>query len=198
MRRLLLITLIAALPVRQAAADPRAPEPGQPPEQTPAQQAAQEMMQVYEEFCLARFPDPKAFAEGAAAHHMAPENADQAAKILLGRPGDAWRLTTPKATYDVAIQAGGRQGCVVSGQVADDAGIRAAFDLLVGIYASSHELGTLSKPPLRTGLVKQVPAALQIIGATPDGRPRQAFVNMSTGQGPVMQVRMTREFAPRP
>jgi hypothetical protein len=193
----LALTLLCLLP-SLAAADQPAPEPGQLPAQTPAQNAAQEMIQVYEEFCLVHFPDPKAVSAAAALHHMAPATPDQAAKILLGRPGNAWTLTTPKGTYAVAIETGARQGCAVSGDVADDAGIRAAFDLLVSLFADAHEFGKLAKPKLQSGLVDKQPAQLQLIGATPDGRPKQAFVNMATGQGPVMHVRLTREFAPTP
>ena len=93
----------------------------QVPAQTPAQAAAQEMIRVYEEFCLVRFPDPQAFAAGADAHHMAAASAAQSAEALLGRPGQAWALVTPKGTFLVATESGGRQGCAVSGDVADDA-----------------------------------------------------------------------------
>ena len=193
--RLAIATLLAAA-APPAAANPRAPEPGQPPAQTPAQVAAQEMIQLYEEFCLTRFPDPQAIEAGATAHHMTADAPDEANKVLLGRPGVAWRLQSPNGTYQVAIESGGRRGCAVTGDVADDAGIRAAFDLLVTSYASAHDFGALTKPSLQTGLVHGAPGALQIIGADPGAGSRQAFVNMATGAGPVMQVRLTREFAP--
>jgi hypothetical protein len=196
MRLTLSLCLLAYLAPRLAAADQRAPEPGQLPAQTRAQDAAQEMIRVYEEFCLVHFPDPNAVAAGAAAHHMTGATPEQAATILLGRPGSAWTLVTPKGTYGVAVETGARQGCAVSGDVADDAGIRASFDLLVSMFAGGHEFGTLAKPPLQSGLVNKQAARLQLIGATPDGRPKQAFVNMATGDGPVMHVRMTRELAP--
>ena len=163
---------------------------------TAPQAAAQEMIQVYEEFCLVRFPDPQSFAAGATAHHMTPASDAQSHQALLGRPGQAWALTTPHATYLVAIESGGRQGCAVSGDVADDAGIRAAFDLLVTTYANGHEYGTLDHPPIRHGTAQGGPADIELIGATPDGRPRQAFVNMAAGTGDVRHVRFTREFAP--
>lgn len=168
----------------------------QMPAQTPAQAAAQEMIQVYEEFCLVRFPDPQAVAAGAEAHHMATASAAQSAQALLGRPGEAWALVTPKGTYLVAIESGGRQGCAVSGDVADDAGIRAAFGLLVATFANAHEFGTLDHPPVRHGTAHGQPADIELIGANPDGRPRQAFVNMAAGTGDVLHVRLTREFAP--
>ena len=164
--------------------------------QTPAQAAAQEMIRVYEEFCLVRFPDPQRFTEGAAAHSMTQATPAQAAQALLGKPGRAWALATPKGTYLVAIESGGRQGCAVSGNVSDDAGIRAAFGLLVTTFARAHEFGTLDHPPLHHGTARGAPAEIELIGANPDGRPRQAFVNMAAGVGDVPQVRLTREFAP--
>ena len=190
------LCMLACLGASLASADQRAPEPGNLPAQSPAQDAAQEMIQVYEEFCLVHFPDLKAVAAGAATHHMAPAAADQATKILLGRPGTAWTLVTPRGSYAVAIETGARQGCAVAGDVADDAGIRAAFDLLISMFGEAHDFGPLARPKLQAGLVNKQPAQLQLIGATPDGRPKQAFVNMATGNGPVMHVRMTRELAP--
>ena len=197
MSRLLSLCMLACLASRVAAADQRAPEPGQLPAQTPAQQAAQEMIRIYEEFCLVRFPDPAAVTAGVAAHHMTGATADAAARVLLGRPGNAWILATSKGTFSVATETGDRKGCAVSGDVADDSGVQASFDLLISMFANAHEFGALSKPPLQSGLVNKQPATLQLIGATPDGRPKQAFVNMATGEAPVMHVRMTRELAPR-
>ena len=190
------LSLLMCLAPGLAPAKQRAPEPGNLPVQSPAQEAAQEMIRIYEEFCLVHFPDPKAVATGAAIHHMAPSTTDQAAKILLGRPGKAWTLVTPRGTFAVAIETGARQGCAVSADVADDAGIRASFDLLIGMFGDAHDFGPLTRPKLQAGLVDKQPARLQLIGATPDGRPKQAFVNMAIGDGPVMHVRMTRELAP--
>ena len=194
--RAALVLLLAAVPFAAAAQAPRAPEPGQPPAQTPAQDAAQEMIQIYEEFCLVRFPSLPAVNEGVAAHRMDTATPAQASAALLGRPGVAWHLTTPKGNYLVAIESGGQQGCAVTGDVADDAGTRATFDLLVTAFAKTHEFGALEKPPLQQGSVAGKPAALQLIGATPDGYPRQAFVNMANGDGDTQHVRLTREYAP--
>jgi hypothetical protein len=189
-----LSVVLALLPLSAQAQ--RAPEPGQPPAQTAAQDAAQQLLLVYEEFCLTRFPEPAAVSEGVAAHHMSPATPAQSADALLGRAGTAWQFTTDRGAILVATETGGRQGCVVAGDVADDSGIRASFDLLVTSFAAGHEFGALDKPPLQQGLVKGQPGALQLIGAKPDGLPKQAFVNMATGAGPVMHVRLTREFAP--
>jgi hypothetical protein len=164
--------------------------------QTPAQAAGQEMVRVYEEFCLVRFPDPQRFEQGAAAHHMVPANDAQSAQALLGRPGRAWQLITPKGSYLIAIESGFRQGCAVAGDVSDDAGIHASFNLLITEYATAHEFGPLDHQPVRHGSAHGEPAEIELIGATPGGMPRQAFVNMAAGSGDVRHVRLTREFAP--
>lgn len=192
------ILMLAALfsASANAAEGPRAPEPGQPPAQTPGQDAAQKMIQVYEEFCLTRFPSAPAVTEGVTAHRMDAATPEQAAAALLGRAGAAWRLTTPKGRYLVAMESSGRQGCAVVGDVADDAGTRATFDLLVTAFAKAHEFGALQKPPLQQGTVAGAAATLQLIGAAPDGHPRQAFVNMANGSGDAQHVRLTREYAP--
>ena len=188
--------MIAIAAISGASAQTRAPEPGQPPAQTPAQDAAGDMIRVYDEFCLARYPDPQAVGAGVIAHHMAAATPEQSAQVLLGRQGSAWRLVTGKGTYLVATEIGQRSGCVVSGDVADDAGVRAIFDLVVTAFAAGHDFGPLDKPPLQRGSVNKQPAQIQIIGVPPGALGRQAFVNMATGDGPVMHVRLTREVAP--
>jgi hypothetical protein len=163
-----------------------------PPIMAPDQARAQEMILIYEEFCLGYFPNQAAIEAAARTHQMTPLTPAEAAGVLLGRQGEAWRVVTPKGSYSVAIETGGRQGCAVTGEAADDDGIRAAFDLAVTSFAGGHEFGALDKPAVRHVMSDGQALALQLIGATPDGRPRQAFVNMSRG----VQVRLTREFAP--
>jgi hypothetical protein len=134
--------------------------------------------------------------DGIVAHRMAAASAAEAGAALLGRPGTAWRLTTTKGSYLVATESGDRKGCAVVGDVADDSGVRAAFDLLVSSFIAGHDLGTPDKLPVQNGQVHGEPAALQLIGVTPGRLAKQAFVNMATGKGPVMHVRLTREFGP--
>jgi hypothetical protein len=195
------LTAIALLLPLTAAAAEKAPPPPPPDAPadvlTPGQEAAQEMLMVYEEFCLDRFPNPHAIQAGIAAHHLSPAPAPQSNDALLGRPGSVWAVATPKGHYAIAIEAAPRNGCAVTGQAADDEGIRAAFELAVEMYAQSHEFGMLQRSPRQTGQSAGRAVAIQIIGATPDGRPHQAFVNMET-QNPdgSTQLRLSREFAP--
>jgi len=188
------------LPFAAAAADkaPPPPAPDAPADTlTPAQEAAQEMLIIYEEFCLDRFPNPAAIQAGIAAHHLSSAPAPQSNDALLGRAGNAWAIATPKGHYAIAIEAAPRKGCAVSGEAADDDGIRAAFELAVEMYAQSHEYGMLQRPPRQTGQVAGRAATIQILGATPADRPRQAFVNMeSHNPDGSTQLRLSREFAP--
>lgn len=196
--RLLAAALL--LPVA-AAAQPKAPPPpppDAPPETiTPAQEAAQEMIIIYEEFCLTRFPNADAVQQGVAAHHLTVAPAQQTKDALLGRNGEAWNIVTPKGRYTLAVAARPHQGCVVTGPGADDAGIRAAFQLAVESFAQAHEYGMLQQPPLQKGQFAGHDATLQLIGATPSGWPRQAFVNMQSQLPDGAELlRLTREFAP--
>jgi hypothetical protein len=165
---------------------------------TPAQDAAQEMLIIYEEFCLDRFPNPDAIQAGIAAHHLSPATAAQATGALLGRAGSAWAVSSPKGHYLIAVEAPPHKGCAVTGQAADDEGIRAAFELSIETYTQAHEFGMLQRPPRQTGQVAGRDATVQILGATPPDRPRQAFVNMeSRNPDGSTQLRLSREFAPR-
>jgi hypothetical protein len=196
------IAIALLLPFLAAAAPDRAPPPpapDTPPETlTPAQLAAQDMLLMYEEFCLTRFPSPDAFQQGVAAHNLATASDADASDALLGRPGTAWTTTTPHGTFVIALETTPHQGCAVTGPGGDDAGIHAAFELAVESFAQSHEFGMLTRPPEQHGKVAGRDATLQILGATPDSRPRQAFVNMqSTTPNGAPLLRLTRELAPK-
>jgi hypothetical protein len=197
--RLAAIALLLPLAAAAAEKAPPPPPPDAPAETTtPAQDAAQEMLIIYEEFCLDRFPNPEAIQAGVAAHHLSPATASQATDALLGRAGSAWVVVTPKFRHLIAIEAPPHKGCAITGQAADDEGIRAAFELAVESFAQAHEFGMLQRPPRQTGQVAGRDATIQILGATPPDRPRQAFVNMeSHNPDGSSQLRLSREFAPQ-
>ncbi len=196
-----LAAIAVLLPLAAAAAEkaPPPPPPDAPAETTtPAQDAAQDMLVVYEEFCLQRFPNGDAIQAGIAAHHLTRATASQASDALLGRAGSAWAVASPKGNYLIAIEAPPHKGCAVTGAAADDEGIRAAFELSVESFAQANEYGMLQRPPRQTGQFAGREATIQIVGATPPGRPRQAFVNMgSRNPDGSTQLRLSREFAPQ-
>ena len=198
LRAVVIALLLPGFAVAQDRAPPP-PGPDAPAEVlSTAQLAAQDMLQMYEEFCLQRFPGEAAIQEGVAAHHLSVAGAAETSAALLGRAGHAWRAVTPNGTFFIAIEAAPHAGCAVSGPAGDDAGIHAAFELAVRSYAQAHEFGMLTAPPLQNGKVAGQDASVQIFGATPDGRPRQAFVNMqSVAKDGVAQLRLTRELAPK-
>ena len=166
------------------------------PQLTAAEQAAQDMLRVYEEFCLNRFPNPVEIANGIAAHKLTPATAQDASATLMGRPGQAWALTNGLGRYTLAITTPPQQGCVVTGAVADDESLRAIFSLAVQSFASANDLGKLDSPMLRHGTFENVPALLQLIGTT-GGAPREAFVNLSwVAADGKTHGRLAREFPP--
>jgi hypothetical protein len=197
--RLAAIALL--LPIAAYAQDraPPPPGPNDPGEVvTPGQAASQEMLVIYEEFCLERFPSAAALQAGIAAHHLSPASAADTTDALLGHPGTAWTIATAKGHYLLALDAPPRQGCAITGRGTDDEGIRAAFNLAVEIFAQGKEFGMLQRPPLQNGHVGGLPATVQIIGATPSSYPRQAFVNTAaTNPDGGTTMRLSRVFAPK-
>ncbi len=64
-------------------------------------------------------------------------------------------------------------------------------------FAQGHEFGMLLRPALQTGKVAGRDAVIQVIGAKPPDRPRQAFVAMqSQNEDGTTELRLTREYAP--
>jgi hypothetical protein len=204
MRRFLTLASCVAL----CLPGPVVADPGKPPlpptaalpahaQQTPAQAAAQDMMVIYEGLCLDRFPNPETFGQALAANHAIPLDAAATKAALLGHPGTAWTVAGSLGLYVVALASPPARNCVVTGEGADDEGVRAVFRMVVTSFAKDHEFGTLQNPPVAEGNVGGAPAILQQIAALPEGLPRQAFVNMGVKQANgATRLRLTREMAP--
>jgi hypothetical protein len=148
--------------------------------------------------CLERFPNQEALGQALAAAHAVPLDTNSTKEALLGHPGTAWTVAGSLGHYVVALESPPARNCVVTGEAAEDEGVRAVFGMLINSFANAHEFGVLQRPPLHQGKMGTAPATLQIIAATPDGRPRQAFVNMGvTEASGATRLRLTRELAPQ-
>jgi len=194
MRRLILAAALAVLSSRADAAPPPAPPPGAAPDLTPPQMAAEEMMNLFNDICLARFPNEDAVGMAVAARKAVPLPAAASKAALLGRSGAAWAVPSGNGHYVLAVEMPPRH-CVVTGPAAEDDGVRTVFGMVVTSFAKGKEFGALAQPPVREGKVNGQDATIQIIAAAPQGRPRQAFVNMSMANADgTTTLRLTREL----
>jgi hypothetical protein len=194
------LTLIAAAVLLGAAAPPAATPAdtaAAPDQTTPAQDAAQDMMLIYEDICLGHFPNPASVRAAVAdAQGIALKDAD-AREALLGHAGTAWAVNAPHGRVVVAVDTPPSRTCVVTGPAAEDDGVRAVFDLTVTSTAKTRDYGTLVKPPVRQGNVRGHAATIQLIGTATGGGRRQAFINMGVANADgSTQLRLTREVAP--
>jgi hypothetical protein len=191
--------LIAAALLLAAAAPPPAakPTPDTRGETTPAQDAAQDLMLVYEDVCLNHFPNPASIRAAADDAHATPLTDAEAHDVLMGHAGTAWAFNAPHVHAVVAVDTPPSRTCVVTGKAAEDSGVQAVFDLMVTTATKTLDYGDLVKPPLRQGAVGGHAASIQLIGATPGGAKRQAFINMGVANADgSTQLRLTREVAP--
>jgi hypothetical protein len=163
---------------------------------TPLQAAGDDMIQVYEEFCLSRFPHVDMLKDGVTRHKLPPASAANAAEALQGRHGKAWAITTPKGSYTIAITAKPVVGCVVTGVGEDTDNVRTLFNIAVQGLAVTNKLGKMDFPELKHFDIAGRPATLQLIGTLGE-KQRQAFVNLSLSRPDGTPIeRLSREFAP--
>jgi hypothetical protein len=190
--------IAAALLLAAAAPQPAAkPTPDTPDQTTPAQDAAQDMMLVYEDVCLSHFPNPASIRAAVADAHATPLTDAEARDALMGHAGTAWAFNAPHVRAVVAVDTPPSRTCVVTGKAAEDSGVRAVFDLMVTTAAQALDYGNLVKPPLRQGTVGGRAASIQLIGAALGGSKREAFINMGlVNADGTTQLRLTREVAP--
>jgi hypothetical protein len=187
-------------PASPAPASPAQASPAQaslaPPTAAHAEAAKADMISLYQDYCLDRFPNAQHLLAYIGGRNFPPAPPGVAMRALNGHAGQAWIVTRPSGQFVLALGDAPRS-CVVTGVALNDAGTRAVFDIMVTMYAGAHEYGALSKPPLQTAQLGGKPAFLQVIGALPGGEPRQAFVNMAiTNPDGTAMTRLAREVAP--
>ena len=182
----------------QPASSPTAAAPAEagPAEAGPGETARGDMMDVYQEYCLDRFPNRARLASTITDRQFPPASKPDADRALKGRTGQAWVIARPNTKLLLALWDTPQRGCAVTGTAPDDASARATFDLLVTMYAGEHELGALTRLPIRMGQIGGTPATLQVIGADPGGQPREAFVNMAVTHPGGTEARLAREWGP--
>jgi len=169
MRRLALPALLLL-----GAATPPPPVAGRTP--------GQDVLQVYQEFCLTRFPR---LASPAAA-----------ADALQGRHGKAWTINTEAGGhFTIGIYTAPVLGCIVTGAAPDDDDVRKFFNIDVQGLAAAAGYGKMDFPPLKQIDAGGHKVTLQFIGTLGD-KQRQAFVNAAVvGEDGPPQIRLSREFA---
>lgn len=165
------------------------------PKLTPAEQAGEEMVSTYQEFCLSRFPSVAALKEAIPKFQLTPAKPADAAEALQGRDGKAFNVPTHHTHFTLGIT---RYGCVVTGIAGDDEPTRTIFNIAVQGFAAMHDVGKMDFPALRRAEIGGRPARLQLIGTLGE-KNRQAFVNMAlVREDGQTLVRLAREFQPPP
>jgi hypothetical protein len=189
---ILLAALLAASHPARVHAQPATP----PAPAAPGDAARSQLMDVYQEYCLDRFPNRDRLIATIAERQFPPAPKADADRALKNRTGQAWVVAKPAGKFLLALWDTPQRGCAVTGTAPDDASTRATFDLIVTMYAGDHELGALGRPPVRPGQIDGTPATLQVIGADPGGQPREAFVNVAIAHPDGTEARLAREWGP--
>lgn len=183
MRRLALPALLLL-----GAATPPPPVAGRTP--------GQDVLQVYQEFCLTRFPRLEQLKQGVAMHKLALASPAAAADALQGRHGKAWTINTEAGGhFTIGIYTAPVLGCIVTGAAPDDDDVRKFFNIDVQGLAAAAGYGKMDFPPLKQIDAGGHKVTLQFIGTLGD-KQRQAFVNAAVvGENGLPQIRLSREFA---
>jgi len=168
-----------------------------PPASTPPGDAARsQLMDIYQEYCLDRFPNRARLLATITDRKFPLASKADADRALKNRTGQAWVVAKPAGNFLLALWDTPQRGCAITGTAPDDASTRATFDLVVTMYAGQRELGALTRPPIRTGQVNGKPATLQLIGVQPDNQPSEAFVNVAVTRPDGTEARLAREWGP--
>ena len=160
--------------------------------------AGTELVVVFIELCLGRFPDRANLVEGRISQdtRLSPMPADQVRNYLKDDPGRGWIYQTETGNYVVTIEDPPYRACAVRRTYATLPGYRMPYHLLVRGWAATERHAQFQDGPS----IKQPLGNLMISGETMtlpafDGRPAEMFMEIGTfhtdGQ---IEVRLVRQI----
>lgn len=160
--------------------------------------AGTELVVVFIELCLGRFPDRADLAEGRMSRdtQLSPMTADQVRNYLKDDPGRGWTYQTGTGNYVVTVEDPPYKACAVRRTYATLPGYRLPYHLLVRDWAATERNTQFQDGPS----IKQTRGNLMISGETmtlpaSDSRPAEMFMEIGTlypdGQ---VEVRLVRQI----
>jgi len=158
-----------------------------------------ELMDVYLDLCLNRFPDAAAFAAGAAARQMRPVPPETVKRYLHDDPGRGWIGASPSGAYVVTIEDPPYHACAVRRMQRPSPTFSTVFQVAVGAWAGMHKIPKLQRlPPVRqTANGATIDAQVEGVAGA-DGKVVQSFMALVTVYpGGQTEVRMVHVFPPR-
>lgn len=148
MRPALALLPLALLVAAGAPAPPATSSPaGNDDTASAVRDQSEDLIDLYQNFCLNRFPSDQAIAAGVAEAKLPLAGKQDAAALLKGSKGAAWTSQTKNGRFTLAVQPG--RGCAVQTDFAGSDANRAVFEVAVKAYVSEHDLGALQSAPLQ-------------------------------------------------
>lgn len=148
---------------------------------SPADAGGAELVDLFVDFCLNRFPAAASLDEGAAERKATAMTADQARRYLHANPGRGWIVNTALATYMVTIEDPPSQTCVIRNRYAAALKIQSAYQLAVKSWAATNKIGPVldERPKPHTDIGLDISAMMTTV---PDaaGRPLRHFIVLTT------------------
>ena len=194
--------MVAALAALMAMGGPAcAQTPSAPPAAAApaADPASSDMMSLYQDYCLNRFPNQQRLVKTLDEHPYPPAAKAGADRALQGREGQVWAADQPHGKFLMAVWTKPQRGCAVIGTALNDGSMRATFDITVTVYAGDHELGPLARPPVQAGKIGGAPARMQALILSPASAPREAFINLAIANADhTTETRLVREVGSTP
>jgi len=166
---------------------------------TSGNSAETELIDVFGDLCLNRFPNEAAFAQGGKGRHLEPMPAEGVKEFLHDDPGRGWFGKTSSGVYVVTIESPPYLACAVRRVQKPSPALQSTFHAIIGNWAAIHKSPTvLNFPPMHQvkGDMTINVTAEGIAG--PDGKPQQTFMAFVTDyKSGQTEVRLVRQFAPK-
>lgn len=191
----------AAQDVRPGPADPAA-RPSSAASGQISEDEVKELVAVFREMCLNRFPDDAALDAAAAATGMARMSEEAVRGYLRADPGHGWFYRTPAAEYAITVEHPPVRACGVRRMTPAGAGTARPFVEAASEWAMRERGQLVTLPPRRAGsgggaAVTAVPFAL-VDGS---GKPVQSLLVVLTDHrvqqgGTGVEIRLVRQIIP--
>jgi len=154
--------------------------------------AQAELMDLFSEFCLTKFPDDGAAAQYANLKGFRPMPEQKLRALLGDDPGAGWLNETAFGTYEVTIKQPPSHTCTVSNRLERAGSVKDAFGTTLSLWVGTRHMGSLGVFPPTEQDVSGRKAELYRWALTRTDGSKESFTALVTPAGAESDIRLDR------
>jgi hypothetical protein len=158
----------------------------------PNNAATMELMRVFDDICLKKFPDDTKIAAYAEARHFSPLSPEIISKMLGKDPAVGWTQKGGFGDYVITIERPPFHTCAVRKQFLEMPDIHESFATTLEVWRASLAGAKITERPMQSPAIGGIVAQLYAFAMSAPGAQNEALLAIITPHDGIAEVRLVR------